>query len=183
MVQTPICSCTHSIQESVEGLSSLMALGYLNLSSNPLPLEGLRPLAHAHILELFLGTVRSGQERRRALGLLPNVWVLDDEYVTAIERRAAEDDYSHGAGERGDYLLRTWNDPSLLRSREKLRDDDGAGARHVDVGKYVRPNHQPPQQKQEPGGGSGFGSLETQGRQVREFYENIVWKLPSRWGI
>lgn len=171
-----------SKQESLQGLSSLMALGYLNLSSNLLPLEGLRPLAHAHILELFLGSTRPGQERRRTLGLLPNVWVLDDEYVTARERRAAEDDYSHGAGERNDHLLRTWNDASLLRSPGKLRDNNGGG-RRINNRKQLRISHQRPQQIKELGGRSGFGSLEIQGRQVREFYENVVWKLPSRWGI
>lgn len=165
-----------SKQGSVDGLSSLMALGYLNLSSNPLPLEALRPLAHAHILELFLGSVRAGEARRRTLGLLPNVWVLDDEYVTARERRAAEEDYSHGAGERNDHFLRTWNDSSLLRSQEKPRGDSGARGRHIDHRNQVRTSHQQTQ----PGGGSGFGSLETQGRQSRDFYENVVWKLPSR---
>lgn len=163
-----------------------MALGYLNLSSNPLPLEGLRPLAHAHILELFLGSVHSREERRQTLGILPNVWVLDDEYVTASERREAEDDYSHGRGESNDHLLRTWNDSSLPRSPEKLRCIDGksvAGGRKDDSSKEVRTSHQRTQQKKELGGGSGFGSLETQGCQAREFYENVVWKLPSRWGI
>lgn len=170
-------------QRSVEGLSSLMALGYLNLSNNPLTLEALRPLAHAHILELFLGSVRSDEERRRTLALLPNVWVLDDEYVTARERRAAEDDCSHGAGERNGHLLRTWNDPSLLRSPEELRNDDGPGSRHIIQSRNQVPTgNERPQPKKAPGGGCGFGSLETQGRQVHDFYDNVVWKLPSRLG-
>lgn len=160
------------MQESLEGLSSLMALGYINLSSNPLPLEALRPLAHAHILELFLGRTRSGEERRRTLGFVPNVWVLDDEYVTARERRAAEDDYSLGAGERNDHLLRTWSNSSLPRSSEKRRD--------TETKNEVRTSHQRSRQKNELGGGSGFGSLETQGRLAFELYENIVWTLPSR---
>lgn len=172
-----------SKQESVEGLSSLMALGYLNLSGNPLTLKALRPLAHAHVLELFLGSVRSGEERRRTLALLPNVWVLDDEYVTTRERRAAEDDYSHGAGETNGHLLQTWNNSSLLRSPGKLGDDDGAGSRHVGSINEVRPTHQRPRPQKEPGGASGFGSLETQGHQVHEFYEHVVWKIPSRWGL
>eukprot|EP00752_Nemacystus_decipiens_P002990 g2774.t1 len=167
-------------QESVEGLSTLMALGYLNLSGNPFPLEALRPLAHAHILELFLGSARSGEERRRALALLPNVWVLDDEYVTARERRAAEDDYSHGAQDWNGHLLRTWNESTLPRSPEKLGDGGGTGNRDVDSRDGVRASQQPSQPKKGPGGGPGFGSLETQGRQVREFYDDVVWKLPSR---
>ena len=171
-----------SMQESIQGLSSLMALGYLNLSNNPLSLEDLRPLAHAHILELLLGSVRSGEDRRRTLSLLPNVWVLDNEYVTAREHRTAEDDYALGAEERTDHLLRTWNDSPLSRSPEKLRDGGGVGGRHSDSRKEVRNSHQQTHPKTERGGGSGFGSLETQGRQARDFFESVLWKLPSRCG-
>eukprot|EP00903_Cladosiphon_okamuranus_P007612 g7381.t1 len=151
-----------------------MALGYLNLSSNPLPLEALRPLAYAHILELFLGSVRVGETRRRTLGLLPNVWVLDDEYVTARERRVAEEDYSHGTEEKA------WNNSSMLRSPEKRRDDGGAPGRHINSRNQARTNHERAQPNTEPSGGSGYGSMETQGRHARDFYENVMWKLPSR---
>lgn len=155
-----------------------MALGYLNLSSNSLPLESLRPLARAHVLELFLGSGRSTHERRRTLGLLPNLWALDDEFVTAKERRVAEDDYSRGGRERSDHLLLACNESSLLDKSEELRNDGPPG---IVSRKEVHISRQPPhQQKKGLSSGSGFGGLETQGHQVREFYENIMWKLPSR---
>ncbi|CAN0538545.1 unnamed protein product, partial [Ectocarpus sp. 12 AP-2014] len=81
-----IVDASHNRLESLGGLSRVMALGYLNLSRNFIPLDGLRPLARAHILELFLGSGRSSEERRRTLCALPNLWALDDEFVTAEER-------------------------------------------------------------------------------------------------
>ncbi|CAM9239081.1 unnamed protein product, partial [Ectocarpus sp. 12 AP-2014] len=88
-----VVDASHNRLESLGGLSRVMALGYLNLSSNFIPLDGLRPLARAHILELFLGNGRSSEERRRTLCALPNLWVLDDEFVTAEERRIADDNH------------------------------------------------------------------------------------------
>lgn len=161
-----------------------MALGYLNLSSNPLPLESLRPLSCAHVLELFLGDDRSTQERRRTLGLLPNLWVLDDEFVNAKERRVAEDDFSRGRSKRNDHLLlTTCSDSSLLDKSDKLRDDGGINCVQspgIFSREDVCTSRQPSNKKKEPSSGSGFGGLESQGHHVREFYENVLWKLPSR---
>ncbi len=166
-------------QESIRGLSSLMALGYLNLSNNPLPVENLRPLARAHILELFLGSGRSPQERRRTVGFLPNLWVLDDEFVTAQERHTAEDDYAHEGGGADDQLLLTWNAPSLS---EKAKETCGRDRRHVQSAsrKDKCIGHQPPQKTKGLGPGPGFGGIETQGRRARKFFEDVVWKLPSK---
>lgn len=165
-----------------------MALGYLNLSSNSLPLESLRPLARTHVLELFLGDGRSTQERRRTLGLLPNLWVLDDEFVTAKERRVAEDDFVRGGGsDRNDHLILTRNGSSLPDKTEQLsvRNDGGVNCVQppgVFSRKDVRISHRPPHRKTGPSSSSrsGFGGLASQGRHVREFYENVLWKLPSR---
>lgn len=156
-----------------------MALGYLNVSNNHLPLEGLRPLARAHILELFLGNGRSRQERRRTVGILPNLWVLDDEFVTAEERRTAEDDYAHEGGGGGDELLLTWNDSPSSEdagesSKSSRRDVQPIGRKDARIGHHL------PQEHEKFGGGSGFGGIETQGRRVREFFEDVVWKLPAK---
>lgn len=160
-----------------------MALGYLNLSSNLLPLESLRPLARTHVLELFLGDGRSTQERRRTLGLLPNLWVLDDEFVTTKERLVAEGDFSRGGSERNDHLILMRGDSSLPDKPEELRDDGGVNCVQppgVFSRKDVHISRRPPHKKREPSSGSGFGGLASQGRHAREFYENVLWKLPSR---
>lgn len=161
-----------------------MALGYLNLSSNFIPLDGLRPLARAHILELFLGSGRSSEERRRTLCALPNLWVLDDEFVTAEERRIADDNHQHngrGGGATSDHLLPTWNQSSP--KREKTRDKDGntaiASPSSIVVVKDAG-RHHPPQKQKESACKSGFVDFETQGHLTQDFYENVVWKIPSR---
>lgn len=172
-----------STQESFGGLSSFMALGYLNLSSNSLPLESLRPLAYMHVLELFLGDDRPTQERRRTLGLLPNLWVLDNEFVNAKERCVAEGDFSRGGTARNDHLLLTWKVSSSLDKSEELRDDGGIKCVQPTgtvSQKALRVSRQRTKKKEGPRSGSGFGGLESQGHHVREFYENVLWKLPSR---
>lgn len=161
-----------------------MALGYLNLSSNFIPLDGLRPLSRAHILELFLGSGRSSEERRRTLCALPNLWVLDDEFVTAEERRVADANHQNNGGSGGatsGHLLPTWNQSSPKRG--KTRDKDGSTA-VVSPSSFVvvkdARRHHPLQKKKEPACKSGFVDLETQGRLTQDFYENVVWKIPSR---
>lgn len=158
-----------------------MALGYLNLSSNPLPLESLRPLAHTHILELYLGDDRSPDERRRTLSLLPNLWVLDEEFVTARERRIAEDNYHHvEAGSAGGIqLLLTRSDSSTPVKARGFGDRSDCRAECSTSPDEVQ-SHQSPQPKNGPFYRSAYGDLERQGRLARGFFEDVVWKLPSR---
>lgn len=155
-----------------------MALGYLNLASNPLPLESLRPLARAHILELHLGNGHSAENRERMLSLLPNLWVLDEEFVNARERRIAEDTYHHveaGAG-GGIQLLLTQADSAPPDKATGFQDRDGllAGISASQEGVPGEP----------PNNGSScasaYGDLTRQGRHARKFYEEVVWRLPSR---
>lgn len=168
-------------QESIGGLSSVMALGYLNLSNNPLPLESLRPLARAHILELCLGSGRSVEERRRTLAMLPHLWVLDEEFVTAQERRIAEDKYHDaeaGVG-IGNQALPLQTDSSTLKVPKNLHNLRGNQADNP-ANTKESPGHQSSQQRNEPPHRSAYGDLEVQGRQARSFYEDVVWRLPSR---
>lgn len=155
-----------------------MAVGYLNLCSNNIPLEGLRPLARTHVLELCLGSSGSSAEKRRdVLGLLPNVWVLEGEYVTAQERCAADgydqpspcnDGVGNGRllGEgRNDLVQKTEN-------RRRLGDARGGGR----GGRLQSGGGQ----NREGVGQQEYRHLSQQGRQTKEFFENVVWKLPCR---
>ncbi|CAM9159192.1 unnamed protein product [Ectocarpus sp. 13 AM-2016] len=179
-----IVDASHNRLESLGGLSRVMALGYLNLSSNFIPLDGLRPLARAHILELFLGSGRSSEERRRTLCALPNLWVLDDEFVTVEERRIADDNHRHngsGEGATSDHLLPTWNQSSP--TRDKTRDKDGSTAIASPSSIVITKDagrHHPPKTQKASTCKSGFVDLEIQGHLTQDFYENVVWKIPSR---
>lgn len=168
-------------QETLRWLSSFMALGYLNLSGNPIPLEGLWPLARVHILELCLTSGRrSTEERREILRLLPNVWVLDDEYVTAQERCSADglQDVNHRQDlldTSNDHPL-AWNDHNPVRNFGKsLREDSHGGKDH-----HVDSSEGKLKQQKIATCGLSYRSPEGQGNRAREFYENVVWTLPCR---
>lgn len=158
-----------------------MALGYLNLSNNAISLEGLRPLARAYILELCLGSNRS--ERRRIVRLLPNVWVLDEEYVTADERRFANEfDQSQPAGaSEGGNPLYALNDEGCSKLDTETREDNrGEGNEpRISSGKD-KPDVQ---EKRDYGCRLEYQDLELRGRQTREFFQNVVWNVPSRWVV
>ncbi|CAM9133396.1 unnamed protein product, partial [Hapterophycus canaliculatus] len=176
-----VVDASHNRLESIGGLSSVMALGYLNLSSNPLPLESLRPLAQTHILELYLGNDGSPEERRRTLSLLPNLWVLDEEFVTARERRIAEDSYHHAekGGGGGIQLLLTRIDSSIPDKARGLQDHCDSRA-DMSASPEKVSSHHPLQRRNGPNGRSAYGDLERQGRNARGFFEDVLWRLPSR---
>ncbi|CAN0011132.1 unnamed protein product, partial [Choristocarpus tenellus] len=77
--------------ESLPGIASFDVLGHLDLSGNCIPLEALQPLVSIHILELSIAGNPAAEVANRStiLRLLPYLWVLDGEYVTAEERRRA----------------------------------------------------------------------------------------------
>lgn len=150
-----------------------MAVGYLNLSSNSIPLEGLRPLARTHILELCLGGSGSSAENRRdILGLLPNVWVLDGEYVTAQERCAADGyDKSNPRGVDNGHLLGEERNDLIRKPESQRRQDDAKGGRR-------RSQHTSGGSNDRRTGQQEYRDLLQQGHQTKEFFENVVWKLP-----
>lgn len=155
-----------------------MAVGYLNLCSNNIPLEGLRPLARTHVLELCLGSSGSSAEKRRdVLGLLPNVWVLEGEYVTAQERCAA-DGYDQPSpcndGVGNGRLLGEGQNELVRNPASRRRLDDASGGRGGGRRQSVGGKHREGVGQQE------YRHLLQQGHQTKEFFENVVWKLPCR---
>lgn len=172
-----LCSIAPCAQETLGGLSSFMALGYLSLSDNDTPLECLRPLARAHILELCLGRGRS--ERRRIVLLLPNVWVLDEEYVTADERRFADgfDQTRRSEASNGGDHLYAWNDACWKPVADNSEDNRGGNEPRIFSHKD-KPNAQ---RQKTSGCCLEYQDLERHGRRTREFFQNVVWKLPCRY--
>ena len=65
-----------------------MAVGSLDLSGNPVSAEIERALATVHCLRLNLRPEDTLQQQQTSLGLMPNVWVLNDNFYTMTERIA-----------------------------------------------------------------------------------------------
>ena len=68
----------------ISSLSNFQVLGWLNISCNHLTLKSLEPLKSVHIISLeFLSPLVS---RAEVIEMLPHVWILNDVYVTQVER-------------------------------------------------------------------------------------------------
>lgn len=173
-------------QEFIGGLSSFLAIGYLDLSYNvDLSLEHLRPLARAHLLELYLGgDDRLASDRPCILRVVPNVWVLNGEYVTAHERRLAE----RSGKCNDDTELPPWYTGTKIRESgcEPLDETDGPSESRSFWEKEQTEG------EREVGGTQHqsemfsafypeYRDMSRQGRLAREFFEDVVWKLPCRY--
>lgn len=155
-----------------------MALGYLDLSNNPIPLEALRSIARSHVLELVLGRGNKPNERRQILHMLPNVWVLDEEFVTEKERREAES--SRQQHESTGNIRNAYD--SLISNDKTTVECDSARDSTV---KKKRRGFSPRGGNRAPHGmtcsdSSDYRIMERQSRRTQEFFENVVWKVPSR---
>lgn len=157
-----------------------MAVGYLDLSHNPISGRGLRSLASVHIVELRLGRGRSYQDRQSVLRTLPNVWVLDEEYVTAEERYSA--DKASESSTDDDRASAEY----LLCSSESIRaSKPGAGQNDFEEG-----GGRPQTGNDTCADGSptvvatcrpAYRDVDQTGHRIRKFYENVIWKLPCRY--
>jgi hypothetical protein len=67
-----------------------LALGKLNLAGNPIDLASLSSLDRVHILRLHLtvGAEMGASLNSYIAGLLPNVWVVNDDFISAADRAA-----------------------------------------------------------------------------------------------
>lgn len=173
-------------------------MGYLDLSFNAdLSLERLRPLARAHVLELYLGGDSSpAPDRLCILKAVPNVWVLNGEYVTAYERRLADhldwlnnDDGSDCNSNHA--KLQRWHVEGAKCTAlgpESL--DETGGSRDTrdsfeGEGRTQGHHRQKRTRRQEMFNAlhPEYRDLDRQGHLAREFFEDVVWKLPSRYSI
>lgn len=146
-------------------------MGYINLSNNTIPLEDLRPLTRTHILELCLGNGSSPEERGKVLRLLPNVWVLDNEYVSAQERFLSD---NLDERKKNDHEIE-WNGlegkPGNKTSQDGLHSSDNPSGKSKGMG----------QKKYFLNCPLLYRGMEHQGRRTRKFYENVIWKIPCRY--
>lgn len=172
-------------QEFIGGLSSFLAIGYLDISYNAnLSLEHLRPLARAHLLELYLGgDNRLASDRPFILRVIPNVWVLNGEYVTKHERKLAE---RLGGCNDGHELL-AWYRRTKIRGPgcEPLNTADGLWKNQTFGGKVLPKGESQAQETQQQSETFSvlhpeYRDMSRQSRLAREFFEDVVWKLPCR---
>lgn len=68
------------------------ALGFLDITKNPVNLDVLHTLSSKHILRLKFLNGDSFKQNRSVLGVLPYVWVLNDVYYTTKERIEMENE-------------------------------------------------------------------------------------------
>lgn len=160
-----------------------MALGYLDLSNNPISLKALRSIARSHVLELVLGRDCKPNERRQILRMLPNVWVLDEEFVTEKERRDAESSQQRdksGGNTKNAHDFLVSNDKTTAGPAEfDAARDSGVKKKHREIS--ARGGNRAPHDMA-CSYSSHYRILERQSRRTQEFFKNVIWKIPSRWG-
>lgn len=162
-------------QESIEGLSWPLAIGYLDLSHNDLPLKTLRPLERSSVLELYLGD-GIDINRRRVLRLVPGAWVLNGEFVEERERFLAE------ALDSSDERARERKSSPRHEGQTPLLGEFGLDVEeHGDGEMGVRQGLRRDKQQNFSIGHPEYRDMRQQGRLAREFLENVLWKVPSRY--
>jgi hypothetical protein len=87
----------------ITALTAFRVLGFLHLERNRLTLGQIACLRGMHIMELRLagnpnivgngGAEHTQLHRRKVVALLPNVWILDGHYVSAMERELSIEQY------------------------------------------------------------------------------------------
>lgn len=92
-----------NLLRDISALTAFRALGFLHLERNRLTFNQIACLRGMHVMELRLagnldivgsgGGEHSQEYRKKVVALLPNVWILDGHYVSAMERELAIEQY------------------------------------------------------------------------------------------